>query len=76
MINYFINRNSFGTECIPLEVLNKIKDKSITQNIFRMQDNDSVMCGFYCISFIEYMLVGKILLDLFNFINLFSLNDY
>ena len=76
MINYFINRNSFGIEYIPLEVLNKIKDKSITQNIFRMQDNDSVMCGFYCISFIEYMLVGKILLDLFNFINLFSLNDY
>ena len=76
MINYFINRNSFGIEYIPLEVLNKIKDKSITQNIFRMQDNDSVMCGFYCISFIKYMLVGKILLDLFNFINLFSLNDY
>ena len=37
-------------------VLNKIKDKSITYNVFRIQDNDSIMCGFYCITFIEYML--------------------
>ena len=41
------------------EVLNKIRDKSITHNIFRIQDNDSIMCGFYCIAFIEYMLPGK-----------------
>ena len=31
------------------------------------------MCGFYCITFIEYMLVGKTLLD---YTNLFSPNDY
>ena len=37
---------------IPQEVLNKIKYKSIYHNIFRTQDNDSIMCGFYCISFI------------------------
>ena len=41
------------------EVLNKIRDKSITHNIFRIQDNDSIMYGFYCIAFIEYMLPGK-----------------
>ena len=31
------------------------------------------MCGFYCITLIEYMLAGKTLLDYTNF---FSLNEY
>ena len=68
-VSLFIDRNtsvyfdSFGIEYISQEVLNKIKDKSITHNIFRIQGNESIMCGFYCIVFIEYMLAGKILLD-------------
>ena len=45
--------DSFGIEYIPQEVLNKMKDKSITHNIFRIQDNESIMRGFYCIAFIE-----------------------
>ena len=65
--------DSFGIEIIFQEVLNKIRDKSITHNIFRIQDNESIMCGFYCIAFIEYMLAGKTLLD---YTNLFSPNDY
>ena len=74
----FIDRNtavffdSFGIEYIPQEVLNKVRDKSITLNIFRIQDNESIMCGFYCIALIEYMLAGKSLLD---YTNLFSLNQ-
>ena len=63
----------FVIEYIPQEVLNKIKDKTIIHNIFRIQDNRSIMCGFYCIVFVEYMLTGKPLLD---YTNLFSLNDY
>ena len=31
-----------------------------------MQDNESIMCGFYCIAFIEHMLAGKTLLDYTN----------
>ena len=54
------------------EVLNKIKDKTITRNKFRIQDNKSIMCGFYCIAFIEYMLLRKTLLDT----NLLFPNDY
>ena len=46
----------FWIEHIPQEVLSKIKDKSITRNIFRMQDNEAITCGFYCITFIEYIL--------------------
>ena len=41
-------------------------------NIFRIQDNDSIMCGFYCIALIEYMVAGKTLLD---YTNLLSPND-
>ena len=79
MASLFIVRNlaeyfdSFGIEYIPQEVLNKIRDKLITHNIFRIQDNESIICGFYCIAFIEYMLPGKNFLDYTNF---FSPNDY
>ena len=38
-----------------------------------MQDNESIMCEFYCIAFIEYMFAGK---DLLDYNNLFSPNDY
>ena len=38
-----------------------------------MQSDDSIMCGFYCIAFVEYMLAGIILLD---YTNLFSPNGY
>ena len=54
---------------ISQEVLNKIKNKSIIDNLFRIQDNESIMCGFLCTGFIEYVLTGKILLD---YTNLFS----
>ena len=50
-----------------------MKDKSITHNIFRIKDNESIMCGFYTIAFIEYMLAGKIFL---HYINLFSPNEH
>ena len=65
--------DSFQIEYIPQEEWNKIKDKPITQKTFRIQDNESIMCGFYCISFIEYMLAGKSLLD---YTNLFSPSEY
>ena len=42
--------DSFEIECIPQEVLNKIKDKSITHDIFRTQSNDSIMCGSITVS--------------------------
>ena len=61
-----IRLDSFGIEYIPKEVLRKIKDKSITHNIFRIQSYDSIMCEFYCIAFIEYLLPGKTFLDYTN----------
>ena len=38
-----------------------------------MQDNESIVYGFYSIAFIEYMFPGKSWLD---YTNLFSPNDY
>ena len=65
--------DSFGIEHILQGVLIKIKDKSITHSIFRVQDDDSIICGFYCIAFIEFVLAGRNLLD---YTNLFSPCDY
>ena len=53
--------------------MTKIIDKPITHNIFRIQGNDAIMCGFYCIAFVEYMLAGKTLLD---YTNLYTANDH
>ena len=52
--------------------------KDVDENLkleidFIIKNNESIMCGFYCISFIEYMLSREILLD---YTNLFSPNDY
>ena len=58
-VSLFIDRNtamyfhSFGINYLLQEVLNKINNKSITNNIFRIQSDNSVMCGFYFITFIE-----------------------
>ena len=49
-----------------------IENKNIT-NINRIQIYDSIMCGYFCIGFIDFMLKGKRFLD---YTNLLSPNDY
>ena len=61
------------TECTPQKVLNKIKEKSIIHNIFRIRDDDSNMWGFYCTPLIKYMLARKTFLDSTNLV---CPNDY
>ena len=46
-INTAVYFDSFEIEYTPQELLNKIRDKSVTQNKFRIQDNDSIMYRFY-----------------------------
>ena len=53
----------FGVEHVPKEIIKFIKNKDIIANIFRLQAYDSIMCGYYCIEFINYMLKGQTLLD-------------
>ena len=70
---YTVYFDSFGIEHIPKEIKHAIGNKEIKANIFRIQAYDSIMCGYYCIEFINYMLKGKSLID---FTNLFSPNDF
>ena len=68
-VTYF---DRFGVEHIPKEIKKFINNKNIIANIFRIQAFDSVMCGYFCIVFINYMLMGKSLTD-YN--NLFPPNN-
>ena len=65
--------DSFGVEHIPEEIKEFIGNKNIKANIFRVQANDSVMCGYFCIGFIDFMLSGKKLTD---FTSMFSPYDF
>ena len=58
--------DSFGVEHIPKEIKKFINNKNIIANIFRIQVYDSVMCGYFCIGFINYMFMGKNLTDYTN----------
>ena len=49
-----------------------IGNKNITTNIYRIQAYDSIMCGHFCIGFINFLLKDKTLLD---YTNLFSPNE-
>ena len=65
--------DSFGVEHIPQEIKKFIGIKNITTNIFRIQAYDSIMCGYFYIGFIGFMLKGKSLLE---YTNLFSPSKY
>ena len=65
--------DSFGVEHIPKEIKEFIGNKDIKANIFQVQANNSVMCGYICTGFIDFMLAGKKLTD---YTNLFSPYDF
>ena len=65
--------DSFGVEHIPEEIKKFIGNKNIKANIYRVQANDSVMCGYFCIGFIDFMFAGKTLID---YTNMFSPQDF
>ena len=65
--------DSFGVEHIPKEIMKYIDNKNIITNIFRTKAYDSIMCGYFCIGFINFMFKGNSLTD---FTNLFSPNDF
>ena len=48
--------DSCGVEHIPKEIKKFINDKNITANMFRIQAYDSIMCGYFCIGFIDFIL--------------------
>ena len=71
--NTVICFNTFGVEHVPEEIKEFIGNKNIKANIFRVQANDSVMCGYFSIEFIYFMSAGKKLTD---YTSLFSPHDF
>ena len=77
-VTYF---DSFGIEHIPKEIKAFVncplssasQNKNIKTNIFRMQAYNSVMCGYFCIGFIDFIFKGKTLTECTN---LFSPNNF
>ena len=77
-ITYFY---SFDVEHIPKEIkafINRSsssasQNRNIKTNIFRIQAYHSIMCGYFCIGFINFMFKGKTLTE---FTNLFSPHDF
>ena len=81
--NTIIYFDSFRVEHIPNEIIKfisnneqsssaKARNKKIITNIFTIQAYHSIMCGYFCIGFINFMFDGNSLTD---YTNLFSPND-
>ena len=73
-VTYF---DSFGVETIPKEIKKSINNKNIIANICRVQNYDLIMCGYFCIGFINYMYKGTSLTGYTNLSlsNSFKKND-
>ena len=65
--------DSFGVEHIPKKIKEFIDNKKMKTNIFRIQAYDSIMCCYFCVGFIDFMLAGKTLTEVMN---LFSPNNF
>ena len=55
-VSYFHN---FGVEHILKEIRKFIENKNIISNAYRIQAYDSIMCGYFCVGFIDLMLKIK-----------------
>ena len=56
-VTYF---DSFGVEHIPKEIKTFINKKNIKTNTLRIQANDSIMCGYFCIGFLILFLQKRL----------------
>ena len=70
IVTYF---DSFGVEHIPKEIMKFINRKKVITSIYRIQAYDLIMCGYFCIGFINFMFNVKSLTD---YTNLFSPNNF
>ena len=72
-INNITYIDSFGVEHLPKQIKAFIKNKNVKTNIFRIQAYDSIMCGYFGIRFINFMLKFN---SLTEYTNLFPPNDF
>ena len=71
--NEVIYFDSFGVKHVPKEIKRFIGHKNTKANILRIQANNSIMCGYVCIGFIDFMFENKSLID---FTSLFVPYDF
>ena len=69
-VTYF---DSFVADHVPKEIKTFFNNKNIKTNIFRMQAYDSIMCKYFGIGFIDFMLEGK---TSTKYTNIFSPNNF
>ena len=69
-VTYF---HSLEIEHIPKEVKKFIGNRNIVTNIYRIQNYEPIMCGYFCIGKIDYMFMGK---SLTEYTNLFSSSNF
>ena len=60
-------------KALGLNLFQKKENKNIITDSYRMQAENSIMCGYFCTGFIDFILKGKSLID---YTNLFSPNQY
>ena len=64
---------ALGVEHILKAIRKSIENKNVKTNIYRIQAYDSIMCRFFGMEFIDFMLQGKSLLE---YTNLSCPNEY
>ena len=76
---YFVKKSeivyfdSFGVGHVPEDIKEFIENKNIKGNVFQVQSNNSIVCSYFSIGLIDFMLVGKKLTD---FTSMFSPYDF
>ena len=71
--NEVIYFDSFGVGHVPKEIKGFIGHEDIKTNIFRIQTYNSIMCGYFCIGFINFIFANKTVI---HFTSLFSPYDF
>ena len=67
--------DSFEIEKTPKEIKKFTGNRNITTKIFRIQAYYSIMCGYFCIRMIDFMLISKSLLEYTNLFSPKEMND-
>ena len=71
MKSFILESNSVGIKHVPKEIENSLEIKTKTK-IFRIQANSSIIYGYSCNGFIDFMLTGKALIDYTSFFSPFD----
>ena len=72
--NEIVYFDSSGVEHIPEEIKEFIGNRKIKANIYRVQATTSIMCGYFCIGFIDFMFACKTLIDYTNLLSPYDFN--